>query len=139
MSARLPVRWCAVLLVAAVAVLSPAIAQSPLAKPAAHAPATLRVGLWTLWHDKEVTVSPTPEGGAAMRTCDNCAAAPIPYPTQIRAVGVRLALAGNRQAASVRLTGPVTLAAHGESLTLRNPVRIAARYGELVLAVTLPV
>jgi stage II sporulation protein D len=74
-----------------------------------------------------------------MRTCDNCAAAPIPYPTQIRAVGVRLALAGNRQAASVRLTGPVTLAAHGESLTLRNPVRIAARYGELVLAVTLPV
>jgi stage II sporulation protein D len=58
---------------------------------------------------------------------------------QIRAVGARLALKSNRQVASVRLTGPVTIAAHGESLTLRNPVRIAARNGELVLAVTLPV
>ncbi len=74
-----------------------------------------------------------------MRTCDNCAAVPIPYPTQIRAVGARLALKSNRQAASVRLTGPVTIAAHGESLTLCNPVRIGARNGELVLAVTLPV
>jgi len=74
-----------------------------------------------------------------MRDCNTCAAAPLTHLMQIRAVGARLALAGNRQAASVRLTGPVTIAAHGESLTLRNPVRISARNGELVLAVTLPV
>jgi stage II sporulation protein D len=84
-------------------------------------------------------VSPTAEGGAAMRTCDNCAAAPLARPTQIRAVGDRLALTDKRGAAPIRLTGPVTLTAHGESLTLRNPVRISARNGELVLAVTLPV
>jgi peptidoglycan hydrolase-like amidase len=73
-----------------------------------------------------------------MRTCDNCAAAPLARPTRIRAVGDRLALTDKRGAASIRLTGPVTLTAHGESLTLRNPVRISARNGELVLAVTLP-
>jgi stage II sporulation protein D len=39
----------------------------------------------------------------------------------------------------VGIAGPVTLTAHGESLTLHNPVRISVRNGELVLAATLPV
>jgi hypothetical protein len=77
MKARLLSRSCALLLAALVAIC-PAIPQSSTAKPSTHATATLRVGLWTLWHDKEVTVSPTAEGGAAMRTCDNCAAARSP-------------------------------------------------------------
>ena len=40
---------------------------------------------------------------------------------------------------TILITGPVTLAAHGETLGLRNPLRINARDGVLVLAVTLPV
>jgi stage II sporulation protein D len=58
---------------------------------------------------------------------------------QIRASEARLALAGNREADVVWLTGSVTLTAHGETLALRNPLRISARSGELVLAVTLPI
>jgi stage II sporulation protein D len=114
-------------------------AQSPAAKPPTHPPATLRIGLWTLWHDKEITIAPAPDSSATLRLCESCRATPLAHPVQIRALGARLALADNRQAASVRLAGPITLAAHGETLTLRNPVRITARNGELVLAVTLPV
>jgi stage II sporulation protein D len=58
---------------------------------------------------------------------------------QIRASGTRLALADKREADAVWLTGPVTLAAHGETLTLHNPLSLSARSGELILAVTLPV
>jgi stage II sporulation protein D len=122
------------LLAVLVAAISPVLAQSPLAKPATHPPATLRIGLWTLWHDKEITIAPAAESGATLRL----RATPLARPAQIRALGARLALADNRQASSVRLAGLVTLAAHAETLTLRNPVRIAARNGELVLAVTLP-
>jgi stage II sporulation protein D len=46
---------------------------------------------------------------------------------------------GDRQAASLSFSGAFSLAAHGETVTFRNPVRISARNGELVLAVTLPV
>jgi stage II sporulation protein D len=58
---------------------------------------------------------------------------------QIRATGSSLALGADRQPASVWLTGPITLAAHGETLTLRNPLRVSTRNGDLILAVTLPV
>ena len=37
------------------------------------------------------------------------------------------------------LAAPVTLTAHGESVTLRDPVAIAARAGVLVIVVTMPV
>ena len=74
-----------------------------------------------------------------MRECDGCAAVAIARPVVIRAVGARLEITGKGTAAAVRLAGAVTLAAHGERITLRNPVRISARNGELVLAATLPV
>ncbi|MGA2167763.1 MAG: SpoIID/LytB domain-containing protein [Terracidiphilus sp.] len=128
-----------VLLLALLVAIAPALAQSPLAKPASHPPATLRVGLWTLWHDKDLTISATPDSGATLRTCETCAASPLNYPMQIRATASKLTLPTNRQPASVRLTGPITLAAHGETLTLHNPLRVSARNGELILAVTLPV
>jgi len=115
------------------------LAQSSAARLAPHPAATLRVGLWTLWHDKEVTAGPMTEAGANLRVCGGCAPAPVTRPTEIRASASGLILAGNRQAASVWLNGPVALTAHGETLTLRNPVRITARNGALVLAVTLPV
>jgi stage II sporulation protein D len=123
---------------ALLAVLSATVAQSP-ARPSSNPPATLRIGLWTLWHDKEITVAPTQEGSATLRECEACDASPLTRPMQIRASEARLALAGKREADAVWLTGPVKLTAHGETLTLRNPLRISARSSELVLAVTLPI
>jgi hypothetical protein len=102
-------------------------------------PATLRIGLWTLWRDQQVTLAPAPDGAATLRTCPACIPAPLSRPTPLRASGNRLALPDGRSAASVWLAGPVSLAAHGERLTLRHPLRIAARNGTLVMAATLPV
>jgi stage II sporulation protein D len=110
--------------------------------PSAHSPATLRVGLWTLWHDKALTFSPEQDGAATVRVCDHgnsCAAAARATQTQIHASGSLLALGKGTDAASIEIEGPITLSAHGETLTMRNPLRISARNGELVLAVTLPV
>ena len=105
----------------------------------AQAPATLRIGLWTLWHDKDLIVSPSTESGGTLRLCAICAAVPLTHPIHIHASGARLSLDASRQAAEILPNGPVNLAAHGETLTLRNPLRISARNGELVIAVTLPV
>jgi stage II sporulation protein D len=120
------------------AVLGATLAQSP-STPSLNPPATLRIGLWTLWHDKEITVSPTQEGAATFRACETCAASPLTQPMRVRASEARLVLTGKREAGTVWLAGPVTLNAHGETLTIRNPLRISARTGELILAVTLPV
>jgi stage II sporulation protein D len=102
-------------------------------------PATLRIGLWTLWHDKQLTASPVPGATATLRLCAACTPVPLTQPTQIQASTATLTLPGNHHAASISITGPVTLTAHGESLTLQNPIRISARNGELILAVTLPI
>jgi stage II sporulation protein D len=107
------------------------------AETPAHSSATLRVGLWTLWHDKQVSISP--EAGATMRMCATCAATPLKQAMQVRADEDRVNIADKTQAESVFLDGSTALAAHGEKLSLHNPVRITARKGELVLAVTLPV
>lgn len=131
-----PFSWRKVCLAAACIAIALAVrAQSPAAKPES----TLRVGLWTLWHDKAVTVSPASDGRATLRSCENCSPIPLTNSTQIRADGDSLFYSGRNSAQTILLTGPVTLSAHGETLTLRNPVRITARNGELVLAVTLPV
>jgi stage II sporulation protein D len=118
-------------------VTTTAFAQS--SKPAQQNTSTLHVGLWTLWHDKEVTVSPVHEAAAMLRLCEGCAPVPLTAPMQIRAVADRVDLPRNRQPAVVRVNGSFMLAAHGETIALRNPVRISARNGELILAVTLPV
>jgi stage II sporulation protein D len=122
-------------------VLLAAFAGPPLGDLAAetpvHPPGTLRVGLWTLWRDKQITVSPGP--GTTLRSCASCAAIPLKQPLQVRADGDRVSTEGKGEVDSVFLDGSVNLAAHGEKLTLRNPLRIMARKGGLVLAVTLPV
>ena len=100
---------------------------------------TLKVGLWTLWHDKEITLSADRGGGAGLRRCAECAAEPIKESMKIRAVEGSLTLSPGGQVSSVSISGPVTVAAHGESLVVRNPLRIIARNGVLVLVVTLPV
>jgi len=107
-----------------------------------HPPSTLRVGLWTLWHDKELNVSPLTDGTATLRTCGGanaCGSAPLSKQIEIRATGNQLAIGKGTGAASIEITGPVTLSAHGETLILRNPLRISAHNGALILAVTLPV
>jgi stage II sporulation protein D len=110
--------------------------------PSAHSQATLRVGLWTLWHDKALTFSPAQDGATTVRICDHgnsCAPAARATQTLIRATGSRLALGKGTDAASIEIVGPISLSAHGETVTLRNPLRVSARNGELVLAVSLPV
>jgi len=107
-----------------------------------RASATLRVGLWTLWHDKSLTLSPTTDGAVTLRTCaqtNKCTSAALAQQTQIRASANHLALGKDNNPQSIEIIGPITLTAHGESLTLHNPVSISARNGEFILAVTLPV
>jgi len=124
---------CIVLLTSACAIGQAASARSQ---------ATLRVGLWTLWHDQELNFAPALDGAATVRIClerNACAAAVRATQTQIRATRNRLTVGKGPDAVSIEIAGPITLSAHGETLTLRNPLRISARNGELVLTVTLPV
>lgn len=126
----------------ALLILMPALAQAPRTRGTPNPALTLRVGLWTLWHDKEVTISSMPDGGASIRTCirpsEVCTASPLTHPVKIRASGDRLDL-GKIGAGEALVIGPVALAAHGESLILRNPLHITARSGVLVFSLTLPI
>jgi stage II sporulation protein D len=97
------------------------------------------VGLWTLWHDQEITVSADRAAGATLRRCLGCADKPITGATRIRAIESSLSVNGTGQVSFVSISGPVTIAAHGETLMVRNPLRISARNGVLVMAETLPV
>ena len=127
--------WIVWVPAAAFAVQPAARAQKPLAPPAS----TLRVGVWTLWHDRAVTLS-SPAGSRAMlRLCATCAGVPLLKAIEIRATDGSVLIGGTRQQSAVSTSGAVTLTAHGETLTLHEPLRIAARGGELTLAVTLPV
>ena len=67
--------------------------------PAARSSATLRVGLWTLWRDKQVTVSHTLDGGATLRTCGSCAATRLTRTIGVQAAGDSL---GRKRAPSRR-------------------------------------
>ena len=104
---------------------------------------TLRVGMWTLWHDREVFVTPTgPDQKVVLRSCAECATRTFSEPVHVKAEGdaVRLTAAGRTGSEQrLSLAGPVTLTAHGESVTLQNPVTITAKAGALVIVVTLPV
>jgi len=114
-----------------------ALAQS--SESQAHSHPTLRVGLWTLRHDKEITISPAAEAAATLQSCEGCAAVRITHPISIRAAHSQVSLPRDRKADRVYLAGAFTVTSHGESLTLHSPLRISARGGELVLVVTLPV
>jgi stage II sporulation protein D len=131
------------------AILSCAGVERPL-EPAALAASTppaarttLRVGMWTLWHDREVDLRPASlNGGITFRTCEQCKALSSAQPIHIRAEGNALAISSGKatsHSARLRLDGAIVLMAHGETIALRNPVTISARAGVLVIAVTLPV
>ena len=100
--------------------------------------ATLRVGLWTLWHDRKVTVSATQDGDASARTCERCSAVHLTEEIKLRAENDTVAF-GNRRAAQVWLSGTLLLKAHGEQMSLPYPVIVAAHGGVLTMAVTMPV
>jgi len=131
------------------AVLSGAVmerATQPAALAAAAPPSTrstLRVGMWTLWRDREVALTPGGQGRQTiLRSCEGCPAGTLAQPATIRAQGngVTLTIAGKKvNLDGVWLTGTIKLTAHGETVTLQNPVTISARAGVLVISVTLPV
>jgi stage II sporulation protein D len=119
------------------------IAAATSREAAASARDTLRVGMWTLWHDREVTISPAgPDHKFTLRTCADCVALAFGEAAMIHANGNALMLTASDKkadAARIWLAGPVTLTAHGEAATLRDPIAIAARAGVLVIVVTMPV
>ena len=100
--------------------------------------ATLRVGLWTLWHDREVTVRAAQGGAASVPTCERCGAVPLTQEMRLRAEGNAVAF-GDKHAAEMWLSGSLTLEAHGEHVALPYPVHVTARGGVLTMAVTMPV
>ena len=101
---------------------------------------SVRVGMWTLWHDREVTI--TPAANTTLQTCPKCAAGKLSAPARIHAEKETLTFtsAGRTvQLDGAWLTAPVTLGANGETVTLQNPVAITAHDGVLAIAVTMPV
>ena len=117
--------------------LTAGVALAQAAVP--HTQSTLRVGLWSLGHDQAITVSAAPAASAFLASCKTCSASPISHPLTIRASASGVAVSSRPAQPVVFLSGALKLTAHGETITLRNPVRVSARNGELVLAVTLPV
>jgi stage II sporulation protein D len=116
--------------------------QSAVTASAVPAPrTTLRVGMGTLWHDREVVMSP--EKGTTIKVCERCAKRSLAQPATLRAESKgRLTLLISGQATHadrVQIDGAVTIKAHGESETLHHPVTISGRNGMVVIAVTLPV
>jgi stage II sporulation protein D len=116
-------------------------AAHPNPAPASAAKSTLRIGMWTLWHDREITVTPTP--ATMIQPCQRCAKRALLHPATIRAddrQSVTLELGGRAERLStIRLSGGVTLRAHAESATIFDPVEITGRAGTLIIAVTMPV
>jgi stage II sporulation protein D len=124
---------------------------APIPVAAADQPAareTLRVGMWTLWHDHDVTLTPTgPKEFTLFQTCEKCAVEVLHAPAKVHAEkdGLIFSTAGNAapgksvSSREIRLSGPVTLSAHGETVTLHDPVAISAHAGMLIIVVTLPV
>jgi len=106
-----------------------------------HAPgaATLRVGLWTLWRDKEISITPQPGHRATMQLCPQCQAEALTGAVRIAAAGDGLLIGARRTDGLVLLNGSIQLEAHGEKLAISYPLRISAHSGALLLSVTLPV
>ncbi len=120
---------------------------APIPVVAADQPAagweTLRVGMWTLWHDHDITLTPTgPKEFTLLQTCERCPVEVLHAPAKIHAEkdGLNFSTSDKTVPSSeIRLSGPITITAHGETVTLHDPVAIAARAGTLVIVVTLPV
>jgi stage II sporulation protein D len=106
-----------------------------------HKDGTLRVGFWTLWHDRQIQLAPA--GATTYRTCEQCPVVPLREEANVRVDprgGLLLAAGGTTiHANSILLNGQLKISGHGESELLHFPVAVRARSGSLVIAVTLPV
>jgi stage II sporulation protein D len=121
----------------------------PAQMPVVAAPAPpaarirLRIGMWTLWHDHDVALTTTgPKEFTLLQTCDRCAVEVLNAPAKIHAEkdGLIFSTTGKTVTSSeIRLSGPITLTSHSETITLHDPVAITAHAGVLVIVVTLPV
>ena len=116
-------------------------ASQPDAGPSAAARSTLRIGMWTLWHDREAVL--TPSADTMLETCAGCKKRALANPATIRVDrqnAITLTTGKNAERIErLHTYGGITLTAHAESVTLRDPVMIAARNGALVITVTMPV
>ena len=144
MSAGFAARLASSGIVAAALVLC-GMQPAPPSVIAASAPprVSLRIGLWTLWHDREAVLSPAGSARAfTVRTCDSCVPHTVAQPATVRADGdgVILLQAGKTSRfQKVETAGAATFTAHGEKLGLSDPVTITARGGVLIFAVRLAV
>jgi len=141
---KMPAARCAMnlLLAACVFVLVRPSLRNPVHAEGAAviARSTIRVGMWTLWHDREIMI--TPAAHSFLQTCGKCAAIPLTAAAILRADDASVTLKSGRNTGHIDgiwLIGGVTLTAHGETVTLHNPIAITARGGALIVAVTLPV
>jgi stage II sporulation protein D len=104
---------------------------------------TVRVGMWTLWRDREVKLMPAaPSRKTTVQTCGGCATLAFTDAIVVRANGDSVVINGGGKsgpASRVDIVAPVTLSAHGETVTLHNPIAITAHAGVLSIAVTMPV
>jgi len=101
---------------------------------------TIRVGLWTLWQDKEATIAPISH--ATVQWCATCASRPLAaLAIQVSNAGlIWIGQDGHKHSSTESiLRGSYKISAHGETLTLAYPLRIVANRGRLVLVATLPV
>ena len=99
---------------------------------------TLHVGLWTLWHDREVTVHAVQVGAASVRMCEGCGSISLIQEMKLRADGNVVVFDG-KHAADILLNGALALEAHGERVSLPYPVRVTAHDSALTMTVTMPV
>ena len=91
---------------------------------------TVRVALWTLWHDKEATI--TPVSSVMYRFCESCRALPLGNITvRAKDAGLTWTKQNGREHSStvMLLSGSYRIAAHGESVTISYPLRITAQSG----------
>lgn len=103
--------------------------------------ATIRVGMWTLWHDRQVEVNGS--GAASYRTCAACAARALAH-IEVQATPASGLSVINKHGAAhteslLLAGGTLELRAHGQSQRLAYPVTITAHSGTLMLAVELPI
>lgn len=107
------------------------------AQSATHA--TIRVGVWTLWHDREITITPVTD--ATVKLCATCSSLPL------KAITIRVKNAelnwtdqhGQTHSSNeLLLTGSYRLATHKDTLTFNYPFRVTVRAGALLLVATLP-
>ena len=101
----------------------------------------VRVGMWTLWHDRNLTLSPAGSGGFSIESCSPCTTHVVKKEVSLHAAGSNLDLmiqGRTVHANRVKVAGGLRLTAHNESQTLSYPVTFSAKEGVLVIAVNLP-